>query len=897
MAGCLQSSHCFHFSFKLALLLSFTVLRAPCVFITADDQNGWIAECKDEAVSSWHSWWYPLSHAANGTKCNIWCPLNCSCSLGNFTEEVIIKCPHRNMSVAHVSYPSNVTYLSWAHNNLYNISKESFCGVAHTVEEIHLNSNNLQHLQPGAFECLQKLMHLDLRHNLLEKIKNETFRGLAKLTWLDMNNNSLKEIQPGVFGQVNKLQWLDLSNNLLGELQVGVFLGLEDLSKLHLENNMLQEIERNVFKSLENLFNLSLHSNKLKEIKPGVFNGLGNLSQLSLHSNKLEEIESGVFNKLGNLSHLYLHSNLLKEIHSDAFKGLGNLFNLSLYSNKLKEIRPGAFNGLGNLSHLFLFSNMLEEIKPGVFNGLRNLSRLFLYSNMLKEVKPGAFSGMERLKWLVLGNNMLTKLLTTVFGKLTSLVVLTLADNSLASLHPDTFQNLTGLDWLSLRNINLLSLPKNIFQALRHLRYLDLSANKLKGLRFHPFEGCTILETLNLTQNPLQWIEKDAFGGLNVTAQVLVDNYATCCFVRKATCHPVLPNPPYNYLTCGRLLPYYTLRVGIWIVSILAIVTNVLGTVIKCKQSKQVNKVQFLLITNLSISDFLMGVYLIILLSVDLYYTDYFPSHSEAWRNSTICKIAGSLSVLSSEVSVFLITLISIDRFLRVKFPFGQHWFSNRSTKIVLTVLWLVAFGISISSFVLSEVDSDVYNVPEICVGLPISKQYTYVTSETLVQLSKSFENRKIVLEYQTNGSQVEMYFSIAVFTVLNLACFLIVGFCYAAIFILTWLSAKKSGLPISRSEIRMAKKMFLLVLTDFCCWVPIGVLSILVQAGAVEVNPVAYAWIATFILPVNSSINPFLYTLGDVIADKVTCSCKLTRRNTQDTCDYIEAREVTRQK
>ena len=68
---------------------------------------------------------------------------------------------------------------------------------------------------------------------------------------------------------------------------------------------------------------------------------------------------------------------------------------------------------------------------------------------------------------------------------------------------------------------------------------------------------------------------------------------------------------------------------------------------------------------------------------------------------------------------------------------------------------------------------------------------------------------------------------------------------------------------------------MFLLVLTDFCCWVPIGALSVLVQAGVVEVHPVAYAWIATFILPINSSINPFLYTVGDVIAGKASCSCK----------------------
>ena len=104
----------------------------------------------------------------------------------------------------------------------------------------------------------------------------------------------------------------------------------------------------------------------------------------------------------------------------------------------------------------------------------------------------------------------------------------------------------------------------------------------------------------------------------------------------------------------------------------------------------------------------------------------------------------------------------------------------------------------------------------------------------------------------------------------MNLTCFLVVGFCYVSIFKHVRQSAKRVGhAAVSDNEIRMAKKLFLLVLTDFCCWVPIGVLSILVQAGAVEVNARAYAWIATFVLPINSALNPFLYTLGDVISNK----------------------------
>ena len=119
-------------------------------------------------------------------------------------------------------------------------------------------------------------------------------------------------------------------------------------------------------------------------------------------------------------------------------------------------------------------------------------------------------------------------------------------------------------------------------------------------------------------------------------------------------------------------------------------------------------------------------------------------------------------------------------------------------------------------------------------------------------------------------------------FTGLNLICFLVVGFCYTAIFITARKTTRASGLPRTHNEeYRMAMKMSFLVLTDFCCWVPVGILSILVQAGGVEISPVAYTWIATFVLPINSTLNPFLYTLGGIIFDK--CSCPKRKRPEED--------------
>ena len=116
---------CLLFSSKLALVFVFVALRAPCVFITADDQNGCLVECNNENAFSWSPWWMPLF--PEGTKCDIQCPLDCGYSLGNYSE-IIVNCLNGSISATHVSYPSNATQLSWAHNEIQNISKDSFMG-------------------------------------------------------------------------------------------------------------------------------------------------------------------------------------------------------------------------------------------------------------------------------------------------------------------------------------------------------------------------------------------------------------------------------------------------------------------------------------------------------------------------------------------------------------------------------------------------------------------------------------------------------------------------------------------------------------------------------------------------------------------------------------------------
>ena len=61
-----------------------------------------------------------------------------------------------------------------------------------------------------------------------------------------------------------------------------------------------------------------------------------------------------------------------------------------------------------------------------------------------------------------------------------------------------------------------------------------------------------------------------------------------------------------------------------------------------------------------------------------------------------------------------------------------------------------------------------------------------------------------------------------------------------------------------------IAKRMMFIILTDFFCWFPVIVISILALTGNLyDPSKQVYAWIAVFVLPINSSINPLLYTFS----------------------------------
>ena len=96
------------------------------------------------------------------------------------------------------------------------------------------------------------------------------------------------------------------------------------------------------------------------------------------------------------------------------------------------------------------------------------------------------------------------------------------------------------------------------------------------------------------------------------------------------------------------------------------------------------------------------------------------------------------------------------------------------------------------------------------------------------------------------------------IFNVLNGIAFIALIMGYFMIYCSIHSSRQASGRSFADSDVRLLKKITLIIISDCLCWMPIIILSFMALSG-VFIPAVVSAWIAVFILPLNSALNHFL--------------------------------------
>ncbi|XP_064621658.1 G-protein coupled receptor GRL101-like [Lineus longissimus] len=392
-----------------------------------------------------------------------------------------------------------------------------------------------------------------------------------------------------------------------------------------------------------------------------------------------------------------------------------------------------------------------------------------------------------------------------------------------------------------------------VFLELKTLKTLLLSHNQIKVLDGNSFRvnqydvyNFITVEVVDLEHNNLSTIPENVFLQLDVKT-LKVDKFSLCCAVRgkQTNCTP----PPDAFSSCKDLLSDTTLQVCIWILGFMALLGNLAVLILRLIHHRD-GGVENVLISNLHIADFLMGVYLLIIASVDVHHRGTFGFYTDQWSESPLCYFAGILSFISSEISVFLLVLITADRVIAVVFPFQFEKISLRQVAIILPVAWAIVVTTAL---------------------IPLWNEGIF---------SKFYGNNGVCLPF-TLGKGSNTYG--LVFLTFNLVAFILIAIGYSAIYRVIIQSRKRcQQFGINKNTARemvFVRKMVLVIVSDFLCWVPIILMKYLSVGNVVTFPQQLAAWTAVFVLPLNSSINPFLYTIAAFRTRQVAKIAKKKRK------------------
>ncbi|CAH1382715.1 unnamed protein product [Tenebrio molitor] len=525
----------------------------------------------------------------------------------------------------------------------------------------------------------------------------------------------------------------------------------------------------------------------------------------------IDELKEHTFYNLSRIKHLHLDNNDLKTFPSDLFAEGNDLNTLSVMHNHISRIPAGAFKELVKLKELDLRGNKIAEIKREVLEPLKNLTALHLQNNQIRYIVDTTFPP-SRLR------------------------VLSLMENKIESLDQGAFAMMPSLRHLYLSNNRLVHLKNGTFFNLTRLLMLTLDDNFIKTIEYGVFTDIPNLITLKLERNQFRTLDKRVLRPLRNLKNIHFDRFELCeSALHVRVCHP----RGDGISSREHLLDNPVLRASVWIMGTIGCTGNLIVLLGRLLAPTN-NVVHSLYLRNLALSDLLMGVYLFAIAVADQHYRGVYLHYQYSWRHSYLCNLCGFLSTLSCESSVLILSLVTWDRFVSVTQPLARKQPSPRAAALTLVVLWTLAAGVALAPFSKGYFGDEFYGNNGVCLPLHIHDPYA-----------------------------MGWEYSAVMFMLVNALALTFI--CYAYMRMIN--EIKASGVACrstrqSHDRDKVAQRFGIIVLTDCLCWVPIIVVKLVALSGY-PIPQDLYAWLAIFILPINSALNPVLYTLTTTVFKK----------------------------
>uniref|UniRef100_A0A8C6YKL0 Relaxin family peptide receptor 1 n=1 Tax=Nothoprocta perdicaria TaxID=30464 RepID=A0A8C6YKL0_NOTPE len=509
-----------------------------------------------------------------------------------------------------------------------------------------------------------------------------------------------------------------------------------------------------------------------------------------------------------NITLMSLQWNLLRKLSADIFKRYQDLQNLYLSNNKITSLKPGVFQDLHKLEWLIIENNRINRISPLTFYGLKSLILLVMMNNSLARLpdKP-LCQYLPRLNWLDLEGNHIHYVRNVTFISCSTLTVLDLANNKIESL------------------------PPYIFKDLKELSQLNLSYNPIKKIQMDQFDFLIKLKSLSLEGIEIGNIQRRMFRPLKNLSHIYFKKFQYCGYAPHVrSCKPNTD----GISSLENLLASIIQRVFVWVVSAITCFGNIFVICMR-PYIRSENKLHAISIMSLCCADCLMGIYLFVIGAFDLKYRGEYNKHAQLWMDSIHCQLVGSLAILSTEVSVLLLTYLTLEKYICIVYPFRCLKPRKCRTISVLILIWIIGFAVAFIPLSNKEFFRNYYGTNGVC--FPLHSEQS-----------------------ESSGSQI---YSVVIFLGVNLAAFIIIVFSYGSMFYSvhqTAITATEIRNHIKK-EMTLAKRFFFIVFTDALCWIPIFILKLL-SLLQVDIPGTITSWVVIFILPINSALNPLLYTL-----------------------------------
>ncbi|XP_044016215.1 lutropin-choriogonadotropic hormone receptor isoform X2 [Aphidius gifuensis] len=702
------------------------------------------------------------------------------------------------------------------------------------VTKIDLSNNNITHIPAHAFHHVPNIEIILLRRNRLAVINGGAFTNLSNLRILELDDNHLLEI-PEAISNLKNLTDLSISNNKIRGLGIGVFHENVNLVSLDLRGNPIKTIYWEVFINKSKLRKLIMSDIRGLQDFPNL-NGTSSLEVLKLDRASLTDVPEDLCKHAPKLKSLDLKSNYLLKIPN--LIDCKELRLLDVGSNEISSLWGQPFLNQWNLHDLLLSNNNIRIIPQDAFTGLVRLQVLELESNDIEYIHPDAFRQIKQLENLNLGNNIFPTL--PIKGLSNLLHLKTFNNPALREFPtPDRFPKVQTMvlsyayhccSFLSIEldePVTKGTVEDSVLfpgDADFDMDFWNSSLTDIWPRLHFTYPG-------NLPSYIEDYFEDEEGKTLSPSGQTL-PTHVQC-----------LPRPG-PFLPCEDLFDWWTLRCGVWVVFLMAMLGN--GTVVfVIIFSRSKMDVPRFLVCNLAAADFFMGVYLGLLAVVDASTLGEFRKYAIPWQMSIGCQLAGFLGVLSSELSVYTLAVITLERNYAI--THAMHLNKRLSLKhagYIMTIGW---------SFALTMATLPLFGISD-------------------------YRKFAICLPFETNGTSSLTYVVFLMF--INGVAFLILMGCYLKMY-----CAIRGSQAWNSNDSRIAKRMALLVFTDFICWSPIAFFSLTATFGFHLISLEQAKVFAVFVLPLNSCCNPFLYAI-------------LTKQFKKDCimiCKAIEESRVTR--